>query len=71
MTAVGLINYIEAEQLAHPIGGDCFIDVKRLLGIEDACDVDVHHALGYRQQSEIAERIHRMISGSQLITKQG
>lgn len=42
-----------------------------LRGIEDAFDADVHLARGYRQQTEVAERIRRMINGSQLITKQG
>ncbi|MCY9401980.1 histidine ammonia-lyase, partial [Bacillus haynesii] len=71
MTAMGLVNYIEAEQLAHQTEAIASLTLEGLRGIEDAFDADVHHVRGYRQQSEVAERIRRMISGSQLITRQG
>ncbi|MCY8938488.1 histidine ammonia-lyase [Peribacillus frigoritolerans] len=71
MTGMGLVNYIEAEQLAHQTEAIASLTLEGLRGIEDAFDPDVHLARGYRQQTEVAERISRMISGSQLITKQG
>lgn len=71
MTGMGLVNYIEAEQLAHQTEAIASLTLEGLRGIEDAFDADVHLARGYRQQTEVAERIRRMINGSQLITKQG
>lgn len=71
MTAMGLVNYIEAEQLAYQTEAIASLTIEGLRGIEDAFDQDVHLARGYRQQSEVAERIRQMINGSKLITKQG
>jgi histidine ammonia-lyase len=71
MTAMGLVNYIEAEQLAYQAEAIASLTLEGLRGIEDAFDPDVHQVRGYRQQCEVAERIRRMISGSRLMTKQG
>ncbi|MFC3885738.1 histidine ammonia-lyase [Bacillus songklensis] len=71
MTAMGLVNYIEAEQLAYQTEAIAALTLEGLRGIEDAFDPRVHEARGYHQQTEVAERIRRMVSGSQLITKQG
>jgi histidine ammonia-lyase len=71
MTAMGLVNYIEAEQLAYQTEAIAALTLEGLRGIEDAFDSRVHEVRGYRQQTEVAERIRRMVSGSQLIIKQG
>ncbi|MDN3019531.1 histidine ammonia-lyase [Paenibacillus sp. BSR1-1] len=71
MTAMGLVNYIEAEQLALQTEAIASLTLEGSRGIKDAFDADVHLSRGYRQQSEVAERIRRMISDSQLVTTQG
>ncbi|WP_301107972.1 histidine ammonia-lyase [Sporosarcina sp.] len=71
MTAMGLVNYIESEQLAYQTEAISTMTLESLLGIVDAFDADVHEARGYRQQIEVAERMRRMFIGSQLTTRQG
>jgi len=71
MTAMGLINYIEAEQLAYETEAISALTMEGLRGIIDAFDADVHEARGYRQQSEVAERMRSMFKGSKLLTRQG
>lgn len=71
MTAMGLVNYIEAEQLAYQTEAIATMTLEGLRGIVDAFDEDVHLARGYRQQTEVAERMRRMFTGSRLTTRQG
>ncbi|MDV6378015.1 histidine ammonia-lyase [Sporosarcina sp. GW1-11] len=71
MTAMGLVNYIESEQLAYQTEAISTLTLEGLRGIVDAFDADVHEARGYRQQTEVAERMRRMFEGSQLTTRQG
>ncbi|AXH99599.1 histidine ammonia-lyase [Sporosarcina sp. PTS2304] len=71
MTAMGLVNYIEAEQLAYQTEAISTLTLEGLRGIVDAFDADVHEARGYSQQTAVAERMRRMFAGSQLTTRQG
>ncbi|MBM7702060.1 histidine ammonia-lyase [Metabacillus iocasae] len=71
MTAMGVVNYMEAEQLAYQVDAVASLTLEGLQGIEEAFDHRVHEVRGYRQQCEVAKRIRHMISGSQLTTKQG
>ncbi|WP_421381991.1 histidine ammonia-lyase [Bacillus salacetis] len=71
MTAMGVINYIEAEQLAYQSEMIAALTIEGLRGIIDAFDEDIHIARGYRQQIETAERIRTHLAGSKLITSQG
>lgn len=71
MTAMGVINYIEAEQLAYDSEWISAMTMEGLEGIIDAFHPAVHNARGYPQQFDVAKRISDWLSGSQLITKQG
>ncbi|WP_110114018.1 histidine ammonia-lyase [Bacillus sp. CGMCC 1.16541] len=71
MTAMGIVNYIEAEQLAYQVDAVAALTLEGLQGIEDAFDPRVHEVRGYRQQCDVAARICQMIAGSKLTTKQG
>ncbi|TYR75236.1 histidine ammonia-lyase [Rossellomorea vietnamensis] len=71
MTAMGLINYIEAEQLAYQSEMIAAITIEGLQGITDAFDEDIHIARGYPQQIATAERIRNHLDGSLLTTSQG
>lgn len=71
MTAMGVVNYIEAEQLAYESEAIAAITIEGLRGIIDAFDEDVHQVRGYKQQMDVAKRIREYLNDSQLITKQG
>ncbi|WP_243387982.1 histidine ammonia-lyase [Bacillus kexueae] len=71
MTAMGVINYIEAEQLALESEAIAAITLEGLQGIIDAFDEDVHKARGYQQQVDVARRIREYLQDSKLVTKQG
>ncbi|MGM0843561.1 MAG: histidine ammonia-lyase [Bacillota bacterium] len=71
MTAMGIINYIEAEQLAYQSEMIAAITIEGLRGIMDAFDEDIHIARGYPQQIETAQRIRNHLNGSRLTTSQG
>ncbi len=71
MTAMGLINYIEAEQLAYQSEMIAAITIEGLQGITDAFDEDIHIARGYPQQIDTAQRIRNHLDGSRLTTSQG
>lgn len=71
MTAMGVINYLEAEQLAYESEAIAAITMEGLQGIIDAFDEDVHKARGYQQQVDVARRIREYLQDSQLVTKQG
>ncbi|MBD1379582.1 histidine ammonia-lyase [Metabacillus arenae] len=71
MTAVGVINYLEAEDLAYQSELIASMTMEGLQGVIDAFDEDIHAARGYSQQIEVAGRIRHYLKGSQLVTKQG
>ncbi len=71
MTAMGVINYIEAEQLAYDSEWIAALTTEGLEGIIDAFHPVVHQARGFKQQEQVAERMNDWLEGSQLITRQG
>jgi histidine ammonia-lyase len=71
MTAMGVINYLEAEQLAYQSEIIAAITMEGLQGITDAFTEEIHIARGYVEQIEVASRIRQYLSDSKLTTKQG
>lgn len=71
MTAMGVIGYLEAEELAHQSELIASLTMEGLRGITDAFDEDVHLARGYTQQVDTASRIRGYLTGSKLTTRQG
>lgn len=71
MTAQGVINYIEAEQLAYDSEWIAGMTMEGLEGIIDAFHPAIHEARGYPQQTAVAERMRNWLEGSELITRQG
>ncbi|ANB60182.1 histidine ammonia-lyase [Anoxybacillus amylolyticus] len=71
MTAMGVVGYLEAEQLAYESELIAALTIEGLRGIIDAFDERVHLVRGYRQQIEVAKRIRSYLVGSKLTTTQG
>ncbi len=71
MTAMGVVVYLEAEQLAYESEAIAAMTIEGLRGIIDAFDEHVHLVRGYRQQVEVAARIRDYLAGSKLTTRQG
>ncbi|EKN70018.1 histidine ammonia-lyase [Neobacillus bataviensis LMG 21833] len=71
MTAMGVVGYLEAEQLAHESELIASMTIEGLNGIIDAFTEEVHVARGYKQQIDTAARIRRYLSDSLLTTQQG
>jgi len=71
MTAMGVIGYMEAEQLANDSDLIASMTIEGLNGIIDAFAEEIHEARGYQQQIETAARIRRFLADSQLTTAQG
>ncbi|WP_035507678.1 histidine ammonia-lyase [Halobacillus karajensis] len=71
MTAVGVINYIEAERLALQCDWVASMTLQALEGIRDAFHPSIHEARGYPEQMVVAERMRHLINGSHLVTFQG
>ncbi|WML49877.1 histidine ammonia-lyase [Neobacillus sp. PS3-34] len=71
MTAMGVIAYLEAEQLAKQSELIASMTIEGLNGIIDAFAEEIHIARGYRQQIETAARIRGYLSDSKLTTRQG
>ncbi|WP_199426346.1 histidine ammonia-lyase [Thermaerobacillus caldiproteolyticus] len=71
MTAMGIVGYLEAEQLAYESEAIAALTFEGLRGIIDAFDERVHLARGYNQQIEVAARIRDYLADSQLTTRQG
>ncbi|MBH0230639.1 histidine ammonia-lyase [Halobacillus yeomjeoni] len=71
MTAVGVINYLEAEQLALISDWTASMTLESLEAIIDAFHPAIHEARGYPEQVEVAERIRTITNGSRLLTHQG
>ncbi|WP_158737409.1 histidine ammonia-lyase [Alteribacillus sp. YIM 98480] len=71
MTAMGVIAYLEAENLAYQSEVIAATTIEGLCGIMDAFDEEIHRARGYQEQVDVAERIRKYLKDSQLTTKQG
>lgn len=71
MTAMGVINYLEAEQLALQSEWIAAMTIEGLEGIIDAFHPAIHEARGYPQQIAVAERLRALLHDSQLVTSQG
>jgi histidine ammonia-lyase len=71
MTAMGVVGYLEAEQLAYESELIAAMTLEALNGIMDAFAEEVQAARGYKQQIKTAARIRHYLSDSLLTTKQG
>lgn len=71
MTAMGVVGYLEAEQLAYESELIASLTIEGLNGIMDAFAEEVHLARGYQQQIDTARRIRDYLSDSLLTTVQG
>ncbi|PLS05788.1 histidine ammonia-lyase [Neobacillus cucumis] len=71
MTAMGVVGYLEAEQLALEGELIASMTLEALNGIIDAFAEEVHVARGYKQQIESAARMRQYLCDSLLTTRQG
>ncbi|MDQ0218758.1 histidine ammonia-lyase [Peribacillus cavernae] len=71
MTAMGVINWLEASDLAYQSEWIAALTMEGLGGIIDAFHPAIHEVRGYPQQIAVAERLRNILSGSKLITRQG
>jgi histidine ammonia-lyase len=71
MTAMGVVGYLEAEQLAYESELIASMTIEGLNGIIDAFAEEVQVARGYKQQIDTAARIRKYLSDSLLTTIQG
>ncbi|PLS16218.1 histidine ammonia-lyase [Bacillus sp. M6-12] len=71
MTAMGVINWLEANELGYQSEMIAALTMEGLEGIIDAFHPAIHEARGYPQQIAVAKRMRVMLSGSNLITRQG
>ncbi|MEH7252823.1 histidine ammonia-lyase [Neobacillus niacini] len=71
MTAMGVVGYLEAEQLAFESELIAAMTMEGLNGIIDAFAEEVHVARGYQQQIDTAARIRHYLCDSLLTTLQG
>ncbi|RFU70947.1 histidine ammonia-lyase [Peribacillus saganii] len=71
MTAMGVINWLEASELGYQSEMIAALTMEALEGIIDAFHPAIHEARGYPQQIAVAKRMREILSGSKLITGQG
>src|SRR5699024_9779988 len=71
MVAMGVVNYMEAEQMAYDSEWISALTMEGLEGIIDAFHPAIHQARGYPQQIAVAERMCEWLVDSKLITRQG
>ncbi|KIY21344.1 histidine ammonia-lyase [Mesobacillus subterraneus] len=71
MTAMGVINWLEANDLAYQSEWIAALTMEGLEGIIDAFHPAVHAVRGYQQQVDVAERMRNLLAGSKLTTRQG
>lgn len=71
MTALGVIAYLEAEQIAYGSEWIAAMTMEGLNGIMDAFAEEIQLARGYSQQIKTAERIRNYLFDSKLTTVQG
>src|SRR5690606_38239988 len=66
MTAMGVVNYIAAEQLAFDSEWISSMTFESLEGITDAFMPETHEVRGYPQQTAVAKRMLNWLEGSKL-----
>jgi histidine ammonia-lyase len=71
MTAMGVIGYLEAENLAYEAELIASMTIEGLKGITDAFAEEIHVARGYQQQVDTAKRVREYLKDSKLTTRQG
>lgn len=71
MTAMGVVNWIEAKDLAYQSEWIAALTMEGLEGVIDAFHPAIHEARGYEQQMDVARRMRELLSGSRLTTRQG
>jgi histidine ammonia-lyase len=71
MTAMGVINWLEANELALHSEWIASLTMEGLEGIIDAFHPAIHEARGYPQQTAVAKRMRTILADSKLITRQG
>jgi len=71
MTAMGVVSYLEAEQLAFESELIASMTLEGLNGIIDSFAEEIHLVRGYQQQIDTAARIRCYLSDSLLTTQQG
>jgi histidine ammonia-lyase len=71
MTAMGVVGYLEAENLAYQSELIASMTIEGLKGITDAFAEEIHIARGYKQQVDTAARVRGYLKDSQLTTRQG
>ncbi|WP_226676688.1 histidine ammonia-lyase [Mesobacillus jeotgali] len=71
MTAMGVVNWIEANDLANQSEWIAALTMEGLEGVIDAFHPAIHEARGYQQQMDVAERMRNLLAGSNLTTRQG
>src|SRR5699024_149934 len=71
MTAMGVVNYLEAEKLALDAEWIAGMTFESLEGVVDAFAPETHKVRGYPQQSDVAARMLDWLDGSKLTTRQG
>lgn len=71
MTAMGVVNYLEAEKLALDAEWIAGMTFESLEGVVDAFAPETHEVRGYPQQTDVAARMLEWLDGSQLTTRQG
>ncbi|MED0756538.1 histidine ammonia-lyase [Aneurinibacillus thermoaerophilus] len=71
MTAMGIVAYLEAEQLAYQVELIAAVTMEGLRGIMDAFAEEVHVARGYPEQVAVAARMRDYLADSKLTTRQG
>ncbi|MCM3569196.1 histidine ammonia-lyase [Neobacillus mesonae] len=71
MTAMGVVGYLEAEQLAFESELIASMTIEGLRGIIDAFAEKIQIARGFKQQIDTAARIRSYLCDSLLTTKQG
>lgn len=71
MTAQGVLNYIEAENLMEAALWIASLTHQALNGITDAYNHNIHASRGYEEQVYVASKMRRLLEGSGLTTRQG
>ncbi|GEL78422.1 histidine ammonia-lyase [Tenuibacillus multivorans] len=71
MTAVGVLAYLDAEQVLFNTEKIASMTMEGLNGVIDAFDDLIHAARGHVEQREVAGRIREYLADSQLTTEQG
>lgn len=71
MTAMGVVNYLQAQKLALQSESIAAMTMEGLHGVIDAFHPAIHEARGYPQQIAVAERMRAILHDSKLTTKQG